>query len=498
MKNVVLFLCIAALGLALITPAWGNPESDDLQALKAQVDQLNKLLQGQQQKLEQQDMKLQEQQRKIQELEKTGTEPVTDEDMEVILERVKAELPPPADGLTIGGGKIRITPYGFIRLDAAYDDSANFLFSGNVVGWAFPEGGTNTALEKMFPNDDESFSMTATATRLGLNFLGPEFAGGNIKGQLEIDFDELSGFGGDVVAHRIRMRHAYAELMYPTWSLLAGQTWDVIAPKIPYMLDCVVLWGSGNVGYRRPQLRLTKWTDIDGTKLTGQFSLNHTDRSLQDNIDADINLLNGVESGWPLTEARLGVDGVIFGDRKAGFGVYGLIGEEEVDFPPSRPHAKEDLDVWLVGIDGSLAVIPSLVTLQGELWIGENIDNVYGGIVQGAVFDATDPNNIEELESYGGFISAMITPRPGLLFNVGYGLDDVDSSDMTPTNFVSGALRTDSFGNRSQNWTVFGNVIYTVVPNFDVGLELAWHETKWVGMEDGDLFRIQTAFIYKF
>ncbi|GAB4345399.1 MAG: DcaP family trimeric outer membrane transporter [Candidatus Abyssubacteria bacterium] len=495
MKNVVLFLCIAALGLALVSPAWGNPESDDLQALKEQVEQLNKLLQSQQQKLEQQDIKLQEQQRKINELEQKGVEPVTDEEMEVIIERVKGELPPSSDGLTIGGGKIRLTPYGFIRLDAAYDDSANFLFSGNVVGWAFPEGGTNTALEKQFADeDDESFSMTATATRLGLNFLGPEFAGGNIKGQLEIDFDELSGFGGDVVAHRIRMRHAYAELQYPTWSLLAGQTWDVIGPKIPYMLDCVVLWGSGNVGYRRPQLRLTKWVDIDGTKLTGQFSLNHQDRSLSDNIDKDINLLNGVESGWPLTEARLAVDTVIFGERKLGFGVYGMIGEEEVDWPASRPGAKENLDVWLVGIDGSLTIIPKLVTIQGELWVGENTDNVYGGIVQGTVIDKNDPTKLDEIEAYGGFIHAMITPRPGLLFNVGYGLDDVDSGDMTATNFQG----IDGFGNRSQNWTVFGNVIYTVVPNFDVGLELAWHETKWVGMEDGDLFRIQTAFIYKF
>ncbi|RJP74093.1 MAG: hypothetical protein C4532_03175 [Candidatus Abyssobacteria bacterium SURF_17] len=500
MRKGVWVLAAVLVSFLLISPAWGeSSDSVDLQALKEQLNELNKLIQSQQQQIQNQEKKLQDQEQKLQdqewklrELEQLTEEPVPYEDMDAIVEKVKAELPPPQDGLTIGGGKIRVTPYGFIRLDAAYDDSAQFMFSGNVVGWAWPEDGKSMPFPFVSADgvqnnadDDNNFSMTATATRLGLNFDGPEFAGGTIKGKIEVDFDELYQNGGDVVAHRIRMRHAYAELLYPTWSLLAGQSWDIIAPRIPNMLDCVVMWGSGNVGYRRPQLRLTKWWDVDGTKITGQASLNHTDRTLSDDFDKDL-MLNGVESGWPMVEGRMGVDKQFDSGRKLSLGLSGLIAEEETDF--SGPGENDDLDVWLVALDGSLGVVPGLVTVQGEIWTGENIDNVYGGIVQGFVSKRNALGVIvdqEEIEAYGGFIHAMITPRQNLQFNFGYGLDDVDSDDL-PAN------------SRSQNWTIFGNTIWTVVPNFDVGLELAWHETKWVGNADGDDFRIQSAFIYKF
>lgn len=488
MKKITLFLCIAVMSCLLIAPVWAdNSNPDDLQALKEQLMELNKVLQSQQKQIQDQDKKLLEQEYKILDLEDMATEPTPyaegEWDLNEVVEKVKAEIGPAQDGFTIGGGKIRITPYGFIRLDMAYDDSANFLFSGNVVGWAWPEGGGS-----QYPNDDESFSVTATATRIGLNFDGPEFADGKIKAKLEVDFDELSGYGGDVVAHRIRMRHAYAELVYPTWSLLAGQTWDIIAPRIPYMLDCVVLWGTGNVGYRRPQLRYTKWCDLDGAKVTTQLSINHQDRSLGDNHDADNNLLDGVESGWPLGEARVGLDTTL-GDHKISLGISGMLGEEEIDrpiptpaVPTPPPTTKDNLDVWLVALDGSVWVIPGLLMVQGEIWTAKNADNVYAGIVQGVV---PENGQWEEVRATGGFVHAMLTPRKDLKFNLGYGVDDVDSRDL-------------GTGGRSLNWAVFGNVIYTLVPNFDIGLELAWHETKWVGMNDGDLFRVQTAFTYKF
>jgi hypothetical protein len=232
---------------------------------------------------------------------------------------------------------------------------------------------------------------------------------------------------------------------------------------------------------------------MDGSKVTGQVSLNHQDRSLGDNTDLDSNLLNGVESGWPLAEGRLGIDTVILDDRKLSLGVSGMIGEEEVDLPiattATAPTSKKNSDVWLVALDGSVTVIPGLLTVQGEIWTGENADNVYAGIVQGTIGIKNVAGavvDLESVEAYGGFIHAMLTPRKDLIFNVGYGIDKVDNDNDLTT------------GMRSENWAVFGNVIYAFTPNFDVGLELAWHETEWVNVEDGDLFRVQTAFIYKF
>lgn len=483
MKKTFFLLSVAAMICLLVSPVWADgSESDELQALKNQLMELNKMMQSQQQQI-------QEQGQKIKELE--GAEPVPYADVEGIVEKVKAGLPKPADGMTIGGGKIRITPYGFLRLDMAYDDSAVSLGAGNINLFAFPEKGRSP----VFREDDDIFSSTASAARLGFNFEGPEFTGGTLKGKLEFDFDETGAndAGGDITAHRIRMRHAYGELAYPTWSLLAGQTWDVVAPRIPNEIDNIVLWGSGNVGFRRPQIRLTKWWDLDGKKITVQGSLNGADRKAviagvvtADDLDAD-GILDGTDSGFPVGQARIGLDTVIIGERKLGIGLSGAIGREQLDFP-ARPGDKQDLDLWLVALDGSVTVIPGLLNIQGEIWTGQDVDIFFGGIVQGLVKQSRE---WEELEASGGFIHANLTPRKDLQFNLGYGVDDVDSDELKLTSTLG-------LGARSWNSTIFANGIWTVVPNFDIGLELAWHETAWVAQANGDDFRVQTAFIYKF
>ncbi|MBI5117285.1 hypothetical protein HZA56_12490 [Candidatus Poribacteria bacterium] len=479
MKKCVLFLSVAAMVCLLVSPAWADgSEPDELQALKNQLMELNKMMQSQQQQI-------QEQGQKIKELEGAAKEPVPYADVEGIVEKVKADLPKPADGITVGGGKIKITPYGFLRLDMAYDDSAVLLGAGNINAWAWPEQGRSP----VFREEDDIFSTTATATRLGFNFEGPEFSGGTLKGKLEFDFDEsgANDGGGDITAHRIRLRHAYGELAYPTWSVLAGQTWDVVAPRIPNEIDCIVLWASGNVGYRRPQLRLTKWWDLDGKKITAQVSANAADRKAPtagaasaDDLDND-GILDGTDSGFPVGQARIGLDTVIIGERKLGIGLSGAVGREQLDFP-ARPGDKQDVEIWLVALDGSVTVIPNLLTVQGEIWTGQDVDVFWGGILQGV---EKERDNWEPVEASGGFIHAMLTPRKDLMFNLGYGLDNVDSEDL-------------ELGDRSFNSTIFANGIWTVVPNFDIGLEFAWHETKWVAQANGDDFRVQTAFIYKF
>jgi cell division protein FtsB len=489
MKKVVLFLTLAVAGFWLAPSAWAE-NADDIEILKQQIQQM-------QQQLQQQEMMIQQQDRKIKDMEQQQpVAPGKYVNMEDIVARVQEQLPP-VDGLTIGKGKIRVTPYGFIRLDAAYDDSAVFMFSGNVVGWAWPEGGDTPftsayGSRQIHRDNDDNFAMTATGTRLGLNFDGPEFAGGDIFGKIEVDFDELSNNGGDVVAHRIRMRHAYAELKYPTWSFLAGQTWDVVAPRIPHMLDCVVMWGSGNIGYRRPQLRLTKKWDLEGTLLTAQASINHADRTWNggDDFDGDL-LLNGVESGWPMGEARIGLDTVILGGRKLGIVLSGAIAKEQSELKDNASE-KDEFDEWVVALDAGFTIIPGLVSLQGEVYTGQDVDNLYGGIVQGFLVKSTAPLEFEEVEATGGWFAANVTPLRNLQFNFGYGIDHVDNEDDLQDFSTADKPKI------SQNWTAFGNVIWAVVPNFDIGLELAYHDTKWTHQPDGDDFRVQTAFIYKF
>jgi hypothetical protein len=488
MSRASLLVCAVLAACLLASPVLAeDPTSDEVQALKKELMELKELIKSQNERIQSQEEKLKEQELRVYDLQDYVTEPTPYEEtiggmhVDEVVERIKAEMPQPGDGFTLGGGKIKVTPYGFIRLDMAYDNSATANSAGNVIAVVFPEDVAGLPSPPVERDDDDQFNATATATRIGLNFAGPDFQDGKLRGKMEIDFDEVLDGGGDVTAHRIRMRHAYAELVYPSWSLLAGQTWDIVAPRIPYSLDCMVMWGRGNIGYRRPQLRLTKWWEKDGTKLTAQGSLNYTDRTAVDDVDLD-GFNDGVDSGWPMLEGRLGLD-TSLGERPFSVGISGVLGEKQADYPVAGPsNNKEDLDVWVVALDGKLTVIPGLLTLQGEVWTGENLGGLMGGVYQNIVDTGTD---WDEVEATGGFVHAMITPRKGLLFNVGAGVDDVDGDNL-------GTLKI------TRNRSVFGNVIYTIVPNFDVGLELAYQETEWVGADEGDNVRVQTAFTYKF
>jgi hypothetical protein len=89
-----------------------------------------------------------------------------------------------------------------------------------------------------------------------LNFSTPTANGIETSGKLEIDF-----YGGGPENKNLpMMRHAFMKLDWPKrgFSILAGQTSDVISPLVPSTVNYSVAWWVGDIGYRRPQLRLTK------------------------------------------------------------------------------------------------------------------------------------------------------------------------------------------------------------------------------------------------
>ena len=114
--------------------------------------------------------------------------------------------------------------------------------------------------------------MTASETRLGLKIFGPDVNEIKTSGLVEVDFYG----GGAENSPQPRIRHAYMKLEWPEQrlSLLAGQTWDVISPLNPSTLNYTVQWWGGNIGMRRPQIRVTKGLSIsDDTDLTLQAAL---------------------------------------------------------------------------------------------------------------------------------------------------------------------------------------------------------------------------------
>ncbi|MDP6543202.1 MAG: hypothetical protein QGH60_04370 [Phycisphaerae bacterium] len=353
--------------------------------------------------------------------------------------------------------------YGKIKLDAAYDSGrAN---TGNFARWVNPG-------EKQ--RGDGQFNMTANETRLGLKFTGPQTKDLKTNGLLEMDF---YGGGGETSPNP-RLRHAFLNLEWPKkkLSVLAGQTWDVISPLNPGTLNYTVLWWGGNIGMRRPQVRVTKGCALnDDTELTLQGALLRTMGSTSGFDPGD----TGEDAGFPSVQGRAALKFPLFGKKKSTVGVSGHFGQEEYDINAAGDN--HNVYSWSGNIDACVPVNNWLM-IKAEAFTGRNLAAYAGGIGQGVNVVGTD---VSEIKSSGGWLAACMKPCDKWMFNVG-----------ASGEIITGGVTVD--GTRTTNSCVFGNVIYEFNKHASVGFELSnWH-TEYRGASDGNDIRAQTSFIYKF
>jgi hypothetical protein len=367
---------------------------------------------------------------------------------------------------------VKSTIYGYIKLDASYDSA--MTNDGNYVYVVMPyaEG-----------EEDDEFNMTAKQTRLGLKFEGPESGKADLSGRIEFDF---YGGGGENKPNPM-LRHAYMEMKFPAFEILAGQTSDVISPIVPTTLNYIVLWKSGDIGYRRPQIRFTKHMEVaDAAKLGLVVSAN---RSMGRGRD-------GETVGMPSFQGRLAVGAKIMG-RPMELGVSGLAGREEADYAYQEVSGTDTLDVVetfeldqsVVAVDLSLP-LGDMVTLKGQYFTGKNLTQYLGGVGQGiAEIPSDEPWGTEpvEIESSGWWAQLTLTPGKCWQFNIGGGSDDPEIDE------------NDTAGNQyEKNTTYYGNAIWSVVPGASIGAEYAMFETEYVGGESYQNSRVQLSFMYKF
>jgi len=79
--------------------------------------------------------------------------------------------------------KLKIKLYGYIKVDASYDQTASS--NGNFVRWV---GNYDTDLGNTVGEDDGQFNVTARQTRLGVNIEGPGDDDLKTSARIEIDF----------------------------------------------------------------------------------------------------------------------------------------------------------------------------------------------------------------------------------------------------------------------------------------------------------------------
>jgi hypothetical protein len=352
--------------------------------------------------------------------------------------------------------------YGYIKLDAAYDSAR--LNNGNYIKWV--ESGT-------YNGNDDQFSMTANETRLGFNIKGPKSGDTITSGKIEADF---YGAGDAENKPQLMLRHAYLKIEWPEskFDIIAGQTSDVISPLTEPTLNYTVGWWTGNIGYRRPQIRFTKQYDfVTGGYLKLESAVTRTIGTNSEITDVE----SGKDAGFPTIQGRASITVPTFGPDMATIGLSGHWGEEE--YETSIIGQDEDFQTWSLNLDYTQPIC-SKVAIKGEIYSGKNLDAYLGGIGQGV-----NTTTLDEIGDKGGWIAASLGPWSNRRFNIGISRDSVERGDIET-------------GERSSNNSVFGNMICSINEQTEVGVELTQLRTEYKGPGDQDDTRLQLALTYKF
>lgn len=372
-----------------------------------------------------------------------------------------------------------LTFYGFLRLDAVYDDS--LPNDTQVIGYVRSED-DDPALGSR--RNEDTFTVYPRLTRFGVDLAAPPiealgpFA---LGGRLEIDF---YAFPASDSRNLIRMRHAYLDLESDCVTLLAGQTWDLISPLYPAVNADLVMWGAGNLGDRRPQLRLDLHPRLGPGRLLLQSAVGLT--GADDGADADGNgILDGEFSGRPTVQARLAYQTVAPWTEAARLevGVWGHRAWEKLD-DGLGPDGERRFDSEAVGFDLRLPLFRDRIWLLAEGWIGRNVDDVRGGIFQGV-----NPNTGEEIGSRGGFVELGTRPFAWDQLAFGYSTDDPDDADLTPA---------DARVNRKRNQILYVANTVSYFHPLVFGFEYLHWTTRYVGLDPGTDNRFKAWIAYYF
>ena len=408
-------------------------------------------------------------------------------DLQKRVQELEAKLaggaaPAPADtsvaeylkkGIPTKKGNSLIKFYGFLRLDAIFDDSSPN--NTQTIGWIKSEDpGAPGGVQK----DNESLTIHPRLTRFGFDLDAGKVAAlkdAKVTGKMEVDFYNNGLAGQSESRSALRMRHAYVDLDWGNDALRAGQTSDLISPLWPVVNPDMIMWGAGNLGDRRPQVRWTHTMAQGENKITAAGMAGLTGAVDNQNLDGPGDTVrDGEESGKPMLQGRVAYS-FAAGKGKAEAGAWGSFAREHT----TVQFAGEDkFESTALGIDLTLPLGEQFY-LKGEAWRGRNLDDVRGGIFQGV--NTTTGN---EIHSQGGWIEAGFNLSKTVLLAAGFTEDNPQSSDLNA-------------GGRDRNTVAYAAIHFNYDP-VEFGFDfMHWH-TQFKGQKGGLDHRFQAYIQYSF
>jgi hypothetical protein len=362
------------------------------------------------------------------------------------------------------GSKLKF--YGLLRVDLDIDSQrANSTQAPLFITSPDPAAGGTSIGE---------FSMHPRLTRFGIDFSGPRIEAlgdAKLSGKLETDFEN----GGSESRQIIRIRHAYLKLDWKDFSILGGQTWDIVSPLFPTVNNDTVQWNAGNVGDRRPQVRAAYEPKLGEGKLSVTGGIGLT--GAIDAADLDNNgFRDGEESQLPDFQARIGYSYPIGKDRSASFGLSGFYGFLRTVKPIA---GRTEFHSQLLNVDFTLP-FASHFALRGEGWWGRNMSDIRGGAGQGV-----NVSNGREIRGRGGWSEANITVSRYWSFNPGFSTDDPVDADVPN-------------GGRTRNRAFYFANRITPGHNFLIGADYLRWKTTFKGPRSGIDNRVNIFLQYSF
>ena len=321
----------------------------------------------------------------------------------------------------------------------------------------------NDAVQRVLPGEayDESVcTVTARRSRFGAEVFTPALTLPGVccplqmSGRVEIDFMGELGTAENKPA--VLLRHAYWKAENAQCGFLVGQTDDVVSPLTPGALNYYNMWFAGNIGYRNPQVRFSRYF------YPGQRTRMEAVAALCQISGSDFSAYDQT-SGYPTVQARLGWTVWRCDPSKAPiqFGISGHIGEQKYAFGGDA----YAITTWSANADVKIPLTQRF-GIQAEFFHGQGLAGFGGGIDQSFDYAIGGFGSRKSIHSTGGWAECWFDATCKTRFTVGAGIDDPLDSDME-----AAAIR--------QNTAIYANVVYRFTSYLQTGFEYSYWKTLY-------------------